>query len=121
MAIVGEAFVASCHEQPLARHRRDTVAGGGDGGAGASARGHEAQHLDGSAEAVREELGGEERLLKEYGRFEYFGERGLLRSEPRYATVRATKKLHAAMISQAKFEEVIGQPLSALLTETLPD
>ena len=77
--------------------------------------------LQGSAEAVREDPGGEERLLKEYGCLEYFGERALLRSEPRYASVRATTKLHAARISQAKFEEVMGQPLSALLAETLPD
>ena len=74
--------------------------------------------IEGSAEAVREEAGGEERILKEYARLEYFGERALLRSEPRYASVRATSKLHTAKISQASFEEVMGVPLSALLTET---
>ena len=56
-------------------------------------------------------------VLKEFGLFDFFGERALLKHEPRFASVRALSLLRTVSITQATFEEVMGKPLSELLPD----
>ena len=77
--------------------------------------------VQGKAEAFRQD-GGSEVILKTYdteasGKGEYFGERALLKKEPRYASIVALTDVHAFMISQREFEEAIGCALISLLPE----
>ena len=77
--------------------------------------------FEGKAEAFRQEDGSEV-VLKTYdteesGKGEYFGERALLKKEPRYASIVALTHVHTFMISQREFEQALGYPLSALLPE----
>jgi CRP-like cAMP-binding protein len=64
--------------------------------------------------------GGEpvEDLLKMFGQFDFFGERALLKSEPRFCSVRvASKQLKTFTITQLTFEETMGKTLSDLLPD----
>ena len=74
---------------------------------------------EGKCEAVREGEGpgADVTLLKEYDEFDFFGERALLKQEPRYASIIATTDLRCFKITQERFEAVCGKPLS----ECLPD
>ena len=71
----------------------------------------------GSADAIRDEGTREERVLGTMKEGACFGERALLRSEPRFAAVKATTKLRAMSITRLDFEEKFG-PLSDLLPDT---
>ena len=74
--------------------------------------------LDGEAVAVREEAEDEDEvILKRFGQYEVFGERALLKNEPRFASVRAVTALKTLTLTQATFERVCGQPLSELLPD----
>lgn len=77
---------------------------------------------DGSAEAVIEKESGRkgevvEEQLKVFGQHDFFGERALLRSEPRFASIRALSELRTVTITQAVFEQAMGKPLSELLPD----
>ena len=80
--------------------------------------------IEGSAEAVLERpptkkgAEPEEELLKTFGQFDFFGERALLKSEPRFCSVRVTsKQLSTFTITQLTFEETMGKSLSQLLPD----
>ena len=77
--------------------------------------------IEGKCEAVREEEdddgGIEETLLKEYGQFEVFGERALLKSEPRFCAIRALTDCKTVTLTQDDFERIMGKPLSKLLPD----
>lgn len=51
------------------------------------------------------------------GRYDYFGERALVKNEPRYASVRAKTKLFFLTISQSQFEFAFGSSLMELLPD----
>ena len=76
--------------------------------------------IEGKVEVLRddpENKGFEVVINAAMGEYEFFGERALIKSEPRFASVKALTDLKTMSITQAKFEEVMGQPLS----EMLPD
>ena len=58
------------------------------------------------------------RRVKTFGQFNFFGERALLKSEPRFCSVRVTsKQLRTFTITQLTFEETMGKSLSQLLPD----
>ncbi len=59
--------------------------------------------VEGQVEAIREEEGGEERLLATMGPGEYFGEMALISEAPRTATVRAKTDVEAVSMGRADF------------------
>lgn len=59
--------------------------------------------VEGQVEAIREEEGGEERLLATMGPGEYFGEMALISEAPRTATVRAKREVDAVSMGRADF------------------
>ena len=76
--------------------------------------------LSGEAEVLRDEHPGEEvpeTVLARLGKFDFFGERALLKREPRYAAVRATSDLVTMALTQADCEKALGRPL----IEIVPD
>jgi hypothetical protein len=76
--------------------------------------------LDGEAEAVlekEEDEDADEEILKRFGQYDVFGERALLKKEPRFASIRARTGLNTLTLTQATFERVMGQPLSELLPD----
>ena len=58
---------------------------------------------------------------KSYGSCEFqgatFGERALLRREPRFASIRAKTPLEVIAITREGFEHAIGQPLHQLIED----
>ena len=72
--------------------------------------------LTGTADVIRDEGTAEEKVLVELSDGACFGERALLRSEPRFATVKATSKLRTMSITRRAFEERFG-PLSMMVSE----
>eukprot|EP00966_Prymnesium_polylepis_P157155 3631815-Prymnesium_polylepis.1 len=80
----------------------------------------------GHAEVVRvseDELKGNslqvfEKKLSDLHAYNYFGERALLKSEPRMATVRAVTDLETVCITGHRFEQVFGRPLSYFVPDT---
>ena len=68
--------------------------------------------IEGEAAAVRVEPGARfEQQLATLGAGAFFGERALLKSQMRYAGVRALTRLFTVSITRAAFEAAIGQPL----------
>ena len=72
--------------------------------------------ISGSAQAIKAYYTDEEEVLAELGEGACFGERALLRDEPRYATIIATSRLRAMRITRGDFEVSFGS-----LAERLPD
>ena len=74
--------------------------------------------ITGQASITRREGGaqGDLVLLAEPGDGQSFGERALLKSEPRFATVRAETPLQTVMITRTTFEKELG-PLEQLLED----
>jgi len=71
---------------------------------------------DGEAAVLRTEEGQEgETVLARLCRASYFGERALLKAEPRSASVRAASKVDVLFITRKRFEATIGTPLSDLI------
>ena len=57
-------------------------------------------------------------VLTVFESFSFFGERALLKQEPRFCSVRALTPLKTLMISQATFERAMGgRPLRELLPD----
>ena len=56
-----------------------------------------------------------ERVIKKLVDYDYFGERALLRKEPRFATVRATSVLQTVYLTQDGFRQALGKPLTEFL------
>jgi len=73
---------------------------------------------DGEAEVLREDPDDKiERVIAKLGRYDYFGERALVKNEPRYASVRAKTKVFFLTISQSQFEFAFGSSLMELLPD----
>ena len=73
--------------------------------------------IEGQAAAYREEAG-RTVTLKEYTAGDYFGERALLHSETRYASIQATSKtLYTMCISRDAFESTMGCPLRTMVPD----
>lgn len=69
----------------------------------------------GSAEALRDEdlddPNSSEDVLATFSDFDFFGERALLKKEPRYASVKATSKLTTMCLTANGCESALGRPL----------
>lgn len=63
---------------------------------------------------LRAEEGKEEGILAQLGENAVFGERALLRREPRYASVKATSKVKTMQLTRIMFERLE-------LSSTIPD
>jgi len=72
--------------------------------------------ISGTAEVIRDEGTADERVLCDLCDGACFGERALLRSEPRFASIRATSKLKTMSITRKAFEERFG-PLQQMIDE----
>ena len=56
--------------------------------------------------------------LKSFVQFDFFGERALLKSEPRFCSVRVTSPvIKTVTITQQVFEQALGKPLKDLLPD----
>jgi len=79
--------------------------------------------LSGEAEVLRDDHPGEEvpeTCLTTLEKFQYFGERALLRAEARYAAVRATSDMVCMALTQADCEKALGKPLCEIVPDLLP-
>ena len=70
--------------------------------------------LAGTVDVIRDEDTDDERVLTSLSDGACFGERALLQSEPRFATVRATSKLRTMTITRDRFEKQFG-PLGEIV------
>eukprot|EP00966_Prymnesium_polylepis_P053918 1246351-Prymnesium_polylepis.2 len=76
--------------------------------------------VSGSADVVRDEDDGgpePEQILAQIGEGATFGERALLKSEPRYAGVKAASKLKTMCMSKEAFEHALGASLQDLIED----
>ncbi|KAL1498797.1 hypothetical protein AB1Y20_014104 [Prymnesium parvum] len=74
--------------------------------------------ISGSAVAVREDAAsGHEEVLAELGEGAVFGERALLKGEPRFAGVRAATKLKTMFVTKEDLHTAVGVPLHDLLED----
>ena len=74
--------------------------------------------LSGTCDVLRTDEGLEEHCLAKLGPGDFFGERSLLKNEPRFGGIVATDKngLQTMSISRETFEKAMGAPLSSMVT-----
>jgi CRP-like cAMP-binding protein len=73
--------------------------------------------VEGEAVVLREADTEPEQVLAHLGEGATFGERALLKAEPRFASIKATSKLKTMCISREAFERALGAPLHALIDD----
>ena len=71
--------------------------------------------IHGTAEVLRDDdlddPDNPEEVIAKYADFDVFGERALLKAQPRYASVKATSKLSCLSLSKETCELVLGKSL----------
>ena len=75
--------------------------------------------LSGECDVLRDDFPGEdipETCLAKLGTYDFFGERALLREEPRYATVFVTSDMACMSLTKTCLETALGMPLAEVMS-----